>query len=1057
MEFRVLGPVEVVREGRPLALGGRKPRTLLAALLLARGRVVSVDRLVEQVWGDDPPSTACTLVQAYVSSLRRALAVDGLLETHPPGYALRVPAEGLDLALFEDRAARGREALLAGDPERAAGLLRGALGLWRGSALDGTGPALRGEAQHLAGLRLTALEARTAADLALGRGAELVGELFSLIAEAPLRERFRAQLMSALHRSGRQADALTVYHEGRRLLAAERGVDPGPDLRRAYDAILRGEPDARHPPDGPARRSGPAPTRPTVPDEPVPPPAQLPAAVRGFVGREREVGALVEGLGADDPVWLVSGSGGVGKSALALHAAHRSARAYPDGQLYVDLRGTLGPSVPPGEVIGGFLRALGTPDAAVPDGLDARTALLRTALDGKRLLLVLDDALDESQIGPLLPGNPDCGVVITSRNRLAGLAGPRRIELGVLSDATAVELLAGTAGPDRIAAEPDAAAEVVRLCGNLPLAVRIAGARLATRKHWGVATLVERLADERRRLDELRAGDLEVRSCFHLSFRTLDQRARTAFARLGLIGVPEFAGWVLALLLDVSEREAETVCERLVDARLLEPLAPDAGAAAHHPPGPAHHPPAPLPSSPGTGSAAVAPPPRYRLHDLLRLYAREQAEATLTEPERAAAVARLLDGWFALVSCAADAQPSGAVLPHAARPRFPLALRQATAVASADPLGWFRAEETALVAAVERAAALGLDEAACRLATALSASAFAVGNRFDAWDRVHATALAAARAAGNSGAEAAVLTGLGQLRYEEDRYTDAERYFHQALPLLESAADARGVAAALSGLGSVNRERGRFAAAREQLTRALRTFTALADHAGIGHTARLAASVHLEEGAYPAAHELLAASLVAYRRIGSVRGEALALRTQGLVHRAAGDYRAAADLCAEAGDMFRLLGDRLMVAYADQALVKARIRLAETRGAADVLAAALRVCVDHRDPLGEGLVLRTTGELALLEGDFAAAEEHLVAAMRIWEGLDLPLFRARAQRDLADVHEATGHHAAAARTRAQALLVFAEFGAREYAELSHRSAPPAAASIPFTGKLFELS
>ncbi|WP_371619446.1 BTAD domain-containing putative transcriptional regulator [Streptomyces sp. NBC_00454] len=1028
MEFRLLGPVEVVRGGKQLALGGPKPRTLLAALLLARGRVVSVDRLVDQVWSEEPPSTARALVQTYVSSLRRALRVDGLLETRPPGYALHVPADHLDLALFEDRAAQGRDALLSGDPERAAGLLREALNLWRGNALDGTGGALRSEAQHLAESRWVALEARTAAGLALGRAADLVGELSSLVAELPLRERFRAQLMSALYRTGRQSEALAVYHEGRRSLADELGVDPGPELRRLYELIVRGEPDADghrtvSPPQPEPAQPQPAQSERAQPERApavlvsaaLPKPAQLPPAVRGFVGRDQDLAALVEGVGAEEPVWLVSGSGGVGKSALAVHAAHRLARAYPDGQLYVDLRGTLGPPVAPGEAIGGFLRALGTPDADVPEGLDARTARLRSALGGRRMLLVLDDALDETQIRPLLPGNPDCAVVITSRNRLAGLVGPNRIDLGVLCDSAAVELLARTAGTDRVAAEPAAAAELVRLCGNLPLAVRIAGARLATRRHWGLGALVDRLADERRRLDELRAGDLEVRSCFHLSYRALDPQARTAFARLGLLGVPDFAGWVLALLLDVPERVAEEICERLVDSQLLEP-------------------PGDFAEAPARGSS-----PRYRLHDLLRLYACEQAEGSQTAQERTAAMSRVLDGWLALVTCASSAQPSGAVPPQAARTVFPPAFQQAAAVATDNPLAWFAVEERALVAAVEQAAALGLDVAACQLATALAASAFAVGNRFEQWDRVHATALAAARQAGNPAAEAGVLTGLGQLRYEEDRYTDAERYFRQALPLLESAGDARGVAAALSGLGSVNRERGRFAAARDQLTRALRTFQDLGDHAGIGHTARLAASVHLEEGTYPAAHALLTESLAAYRGIGSVRGEALALRTRGLVHRAAGDYRTASDLCAEAGAMFRRLDDRLMAAYADQALVKARIRLGETRGAEGVLAAALRECVEHRDPLGEGLVLRTIGELALAEGDFTAAERHLTAAVRIWEGLDLPLFCARAGRDLADVHEATGDHEAAARRREQVLLVFAEFGAREYAELSART------------------
>ncbi|MEU8778679.1 BTAD domain-containing putative transcriptional regulator [Streptomyces sp. NPDC048606] len=994
----MLGPVEVWSQGGRLPLGGPKPRALLATLLLSHGRVVSTERLVDRVWGEAPPPTARALVQTYVSALRRAIGSD-VLETRPPGYVLHAPAVAFDLAVFERLAGEGRDALTAGEPERASAQLRSALDLWRGAPLGGIGDALRADAHRLDELRLGALEDRAAADLALGRTTELLGELPSLVAYAPLRERLRHQLITVLYRVGRRADALATYHEGRRLLADELGIDPGPELRRLYESIIRADPASAAGGREQVREHAPMAT-----------PAQLPPQVADFTGHDKAFATLVGGLTDPGPVWLVTGSGGVGKSTLAVQAAHRVASAYPDGQLYASLRGTVGPAALPGEVLGRFLRSLGMPDSAVPDRVEDRIGQFRTLLSGRRVLLVLDDVGDEAQVRPLLPGAATCGVVLTSRSRLAGLSSIARVELDALADDAAVELLARIAGADRVAAEPEAAAEVARHCGGLPLAVRIAGARLATRRHWRVSTLAGRLADEYRRLDELRAGDLEVRATFDLSHHALDAQARTAFARLGLLGVPDFAPWVLAPLLDVPDPMAEEIGERLIDAQLLD-----------------------VERDPASGQ------PRYRMHDLLRVYAAEQAEATQTSRERSAALSRVMGGWLWLVTQTTAAQHSGTVqAPTGGTPTRPLS-PEAAAFALADPLSWFAAEEVALVAAVERAAAMDLDTPACDLAAALGASAFAVGNRFRQWSRVHTGALAATRRAGNTTGEATLLAGLGQLRYEEDRYTEAERYFRQALPLFETAGDVRGTAVVLAGLGSVDRERGRFVSARDQLTRALDGFRRSDDHAGIGHTARLAASVHLEEGTYPAARALLVESLTAYRRIGSIRGEALTLRTTGLVHRAVGDYRAAADLCAEAGEMFRATGDRLMAAYADQAMAKALVRLGETSGIRTVLSAALRECRDHSDPLGEGLVLRTLGELSLAEGRLDEAARELEAAVRIWQRLGLPLFCARAHRDLAAVHEAAGDPRTAAELRADALRVFAAFGAREHGELSRRT------------------
>ncbi|MDQ0934646.1 DNA-binding SARP family transcriptional activator [Streptomyces turgidiscabies] len=768
LEYRLLGPVEAWADGHRLTLGGPKPRALLATLLLRTGRVVSTRALIDTVWGDDPPDTARALIQTYVSGLRRALSTgigantgprpdpghsprtdrgSDPIETRPPGYLLHLADARTDLADFERLTARGRDHAASGDHRAASQLFRDALELWRGAALGGVGEALREEAGRLEETRQAALEDRISADLATpGQEQNLAAELTALVATHRTRERLRGQLMLALYRLDRQADALTVYAEGRAVLADELGIDPGPKLRGLHEAILRSDPklmpitpatlvapatpvthtgavlhgppapegvartdDARTPAEGQGDNSTPVDT--------VPPPraSLLPPAISDFTGRERqlsEVEALLSGLREAMPIAVVSGPGGIGKSAFAVQVAHRLAAAYPDGQLYAELHGFADP-VPPAEVLGRLLRALG---AEPPEGLAERGDLLRSLVAGRRILLVLDDAGSEAQVRPLLPGSASCGVLITSRARLAGLGGACLTQLDLLSEELGIELLARIAGDEPIRREPEAARRIVALCGGLPLALRIAGARLATRSHWTPSRLAERLADERRRLDELAVGDLEVRSGLGLSYDALDAPARTALRRLGLLGASDVAPWVVAALLDIPEpADAEDVVERLIDAQLLHFA--------------------------GTDPAGQA---RFELHDLVRVYAVERAEAEDSHADRAAAVGRALGGWLWLTGRATAAAPSGEVVLQAPRTLWPVGDR-AAGPALADPARWFEAESHTISLAVERAAAMDLHALACEAAVTLCSSAYIVDNRFDAWSRTHNAALAAVR------------------------------------------------------------------------------------------------------------------------------------------------------------------------------------------------------------------------------------------------------------------------------------------------------------------------
>ncbi|GIH96701.1 BTAD domain-containing putative transcriptional regulator [Planobispora siamensis] len=1041
MEFRLLGPVEVWHGERRLSLGGPKPRTLLAALLLDSGRVVSSERLVDVLWGEEPPASAPALVQTYVYGLRRRLAEAGrenVIETRPPGYLIRLGPGELDVETFERRVAAGRRHAAEGAHAAAVRELEAALGLWRGTALGGVDHALRGEAERLEETRLSVLEERVEAELALGRESEAVGELTELVRRHPTRERLRAQLMKALYRLGRQTDAMDVYHRGRRALAEELGVDPGVELRRLYEAMVRADPalipvPSRIPapspvpapqPDEPAPASMPSPSMPSpsMPSAAAPSttpvavpdgvPGHLPRGVADFTGRDKQLAELTAVLTSPSeavPVCVISGKGGVGKSALAVRAAHEVAGAYPDGQLYADLRGVTESPAPPLEVLGRFLRALGVPPTAIPDTLQERIDAYRSVLSGRRLLVVLDDAGAERQVRPLLPGSRTCAVLITARRRLTGLDGVRLTDLDVFDAATAVDLLGRIAGRERVHAEQEAAERIVLLCGRLPLALRTAGARLAARPHWSLATLAARLADERRRLDELTAGDLEVRASVALSYHGLDETAKTAFRRLGALGVPDFASWVAGALLEVPEPVGEEVVERLMDAQLIDYVTADAVGQS-----------------------------RYRLHDLLRVYAAERAEAEEPFEERAAAMTRVLGGWLWLITHAAAASPSGAPALRrgytTARPVGP----EVSERVARDMTAWFRAEAPALVVAVERAAAMGLHEVTCEVAAALCSSSFSVDTRFEEWRRTHESALEAARRAGDPLAEATLLVGLGQLRSRQDRYPEARAFFRQALPLLRRGGDVHGETVAVAGIGTACREQGDLPQALVHLRRAGEAFRSLGDDAGIGYVDRLAGSVLLEQGDFEAALSLLDDALAAFRRLGSKRGEGITLRSIGLVHRASGDLGLAEELSLRALTLLREAGDPLMAAYALQSLAKTRVRLGDDAAALSDLVEALGVCEQHDDRFGAGLVQRTIGELHLAHGRYDLARDHLGRSLAVWDGLDLPLFRARTMRDLAAVHEATGDGAGAASLRAEAVGVFSAFGTREYGELTGR-------------------
>ncbi|MFF9778686.1 BTAD domain-containing putative transcriptional regulator [Streptomyces sp. NPDC013978] len=666
LRFGVLGPVRAWRGTEPLATGSPQQRALLAALLLREGRTATASELIDALWGDEPPSQALAAVRTYASRLRKVLS-PGVLVSESGGYAVRALSPGaLDLAVAQELATDAEKAKNSGDLCEARRLLNKALGLWDGEVLASVpGPYAEAQRARLDEWRLQLVESRLDMDLEQGCHAEAVSELTALTAAHPLRERLRELLMLALYRSGRQAEALAVYADTRRLLADELGVDPRPGLRELQQRILRADPGLAEP------------SAPLAPEPPAAPvrPAQLPATVPDFTGRASLVedlsAVLAQASDAEGQVMAVSalaGIGGVGKTTLAVRVAHQARGAFPDGQLYVDLQGAGARPAEPETVLGAFLRALGTADSAIPDSLAERSALYRSVLDGRRVLVLLDNARDAAQVRPLLPGTAGCAALVTARVRMVDLAGAHLVDLDVMSPDEALRLFTKIVGEERVAAERTAALDTVAACGFLPLAIRIAASRLAARRTWTVSVLAAKLADERRRLDELQAGDLAVKATFELGYGQLEPAQARAFRLLGLADGPDISLAAAAAVLDLPPEETEDLLEILVDTSLLESAAPG----------------------------------RYRFHDLVRLYARACAERDEQPPsERESAMSRLLDHYLATAAGVYAIERPGDRLPDEWEATEYAGLRFTDGSAALD---WLYSEAASLLACVRQAA-----------------------------------------------------------------------------------------------------------------------------------------------------------------------------------------------------------------------------------------------------------------------------------------------------------------------------------------------------------------
>ncbi|MFH9199299.1 BTAD domain-containing putative transcriptional regulator [Streptomyces anulatus] len=978
MDFGVLGPLTVRRDGVPLELGTPKGRLLLAVLLSRPGRPVSDDALVEAVWGGEQPRSAAKNVQTYVHRLRHRLGDPGRIAREGRGYVLRADRTEVDAARFEDLAGAARTALAAGERDRSRRLFEEALGLWRGPAFAGIAdlPALGPEATRLDELRLGVIEERIDVDLGLGRHSELLGELTALTMEHPFRERMWAQLMLALYRCGRRADALQAYLQVREVLAEETGLEPGHTLRDLHRAVLGEDPALdRAVTDGEQDRRNATGAR------------MLPPALGDFSGQRAELAEIEARLRTDraagEPAATVtiSGPGGVGKTALAVQASHRLRSAYPDGQLFAALDGARTQRVSPATVLGRFLRALGVPATAVPDDPQERTDLYRGMLAERRILVVLDDAYDEEQLAPLLPTSGTCGVIATGRVRLGGLGGAHRVELREMSEADSLAMLRAGTGGRPVPAAPADLSDLVRLCARLPLALRIAGALLASRPHWSPADLVSRLADEQHRLDALRYRDLEVRASFGLSYEGLRPGARRLFRLHGLLEAPDFPLWAAAAALDTGLRAAQELLDELVDVHLLDVTGTPNGQA------------------------------RYGFHDLIRAYARERAEAEDPVAARDDSVVRVLSALLAFTDIA-DRDHMGQNMFQRDADRWQPALVEASLPSSVPPMELLDAERVPLVAGVRQAAELGRDELCWELAVGGHAL-FETERYFDDWQECYETAMGLARAAGNLRGRARLLISMAGLLYTRRRYGPAEESNTEAMELFERIGDRRGYLEALSNAPFFLVPNGRLTEAITAGREAFERLDAGGQPAAALHAYSQVGLAHLQAGRPERATAVLAEIVDGARKQGIRTLIARDTYWLGQAQLALGRPAEAEESFIELTRCARHIGSSggFYTAHAWGCLHLARGEYAEARRR---LLEGVEIARTLHDPMFETRVLTDLLDARLYgPPDLPAAIGRGERAVEVARGIDYPYLLAGVLEKLARLRAATGDAATA--------------------------------------------
>ncbi|MGC4987349.1 AfsR/SARP family transcriptional regulator [Streptomyces sp. DT193] len=935
LHFKILGPLEAWSGETRLQLKGQIQQRVLAALLLDSGRMLPVSRLVEAAWEEEPPATAAHQVRKAVADLRHHIPQgDRVLLTDGPGYTAALPSFSLDVNEFEQRVLDARTATARGNQREAVRILGSALALWRGPALSGLGGhVVQAAAAVLNERHVAAVERYFGLRLALGESGELVSELRAYVGLHPLQESLRGQLMLALSRSGRRAEALEEYTRVRKQLAAELGIAPGPRLGEIYERILHEEsptPAGSRPATGPRTAS-----RPTV----VGVPRSVPRDLSDFVGREDELRHLVElaskgrqttGLVAID------GMGGIGKTSLAVRAAHRLAPDYPDGQLYIDLRGYTPGERPVGAAMAlkSLLRSIGTPDDRIPEDAVGCAALLQSAFVGRRILILLDNAADASVVSQLLPTSPGCLVLITSRSRLVDLDGAQWLSLDVMAPEESEKLIAAVLGSPTSGVDSLAAAEMARLCGHLPLALRIAAARLRNRPHWSLRYMVDRLRDEDRKLDELSSSERGVATTLQLSYQVLSAKEQDAFRLLALHPGPDIDVHSVAALLATSLREAEDQLERLLDVRLVEQAKAD----------------------------------RYSFHDLLRSFARGLPGRR--SPASTESVERLLEYYLTATEAACDLLFPGRTL-------RPTGIRHSTApLPSLDQVetarAWFALECSTLASVVTMAAADGFHRHAVCLGRNTAFYLNSQGH-LEEFAEISRTSVAAARVLHDPALLGASLSNLGVACWKLGLHGEGIAATREGLELAVSVGDKHTQAHCEGTLGLYESLLGRFPEALAHLEGAVATERELGATRAEVESLTVLSALNEQWGRYEEAADAAHRAVDLVRQLGQHETALVAFTDLALAQLGLGDYAAAKQSLTEARRLCDSAKEPGQIAMTLAASAIVSLHLGEGPQAALYADQAQFLIETSPSPLRQAKVENLLGSLLLKRGRPGAA------------------------------------------------------------------------------------
>ncbi|MFD5163829.1 BTAD domain-containing putative transcriptional regulator [Streptomyces hawaiiensis] len=1001
LRFNILGPIEAWSGDARLPLGGAIHQRVLSSLLLEAGRTIPVTRLVQAAWNEEPPTTAVHQVRKAVADLRRRIPNGGeVVLTDGPGYRTVVRDPELDLIEFTTCTREADRAVSAGRPADAIAALRRALGLWRGTALSGSGSRLlESAAATLEERRLAAAEQFFELRLAAGEAGQLVPELRDLISQHPLRETLRGQLMLALYRSGRQGEALGEYVKVRELLVEELGIDPGALLSGLYEAILRESPELNPPVAAPTGRAESVAAPET---EQWPTPCTLPNELSDFTGRARELGELFARTTGPDGsrtsrIVAIDGMGGSGKTCLAIQAAHQMAADFPDGQLHIDLRGfTPGESpVDAATALYRLLRILGVASDSVPDDLDGRAALWRSTLADRRVLLLLDNAVDARQVRPLLPASPGCLVMITSRERLVDLDGAEWISIGPMSPEDGTLLVKEVLGADRVAAEPEAARELVRLCGRLPLALRIVAARLRNRPKWTLRYLVERLNDETHRLEELSGGERSVAATLQLSYQAMDETHRTAFRLLGLHCGADIDAYAAAALLDSDLRDAEAALERLLDVHLLQ--------------------------QPAMGL--------YRFHDLVRTFAQNLTSAA-TAHEDSTAVGRILDYYWTATEAACGVLFPGrnparvSIEPYAgALPQF------RTTGEAAD---WFGREQEGLIASVHLADRERMERHTVGLTRNVVFWLNGIG-RFREFRELSQIAVKAARRSGDLAVLGFSLSNLSVACWKLGHLDEGIGAATEGRDVAAQLGDRCTEAHAESTIGLLLTVLGRHAEALPHLERALALEQELDLPRAEAETLCNLSTLYMQWGRYEEAAEAARQALEIHRTVSYRDNHVMALADLAFVHMVLGEFEQAHEQLRTARALFTVSsppGDMALVLALSAEVGECLGIQAEVAGCAR---RALELASSCGSPTRQAKVENVMGRLHRRRGEFQRAMELHRHAYDLAATMRYRAEEAHALCGIAEAAAALGDTGTAAGNAAKAEELFRFMGWSEHA------------------------